>query len=401
VSLLNAAERFASIDRSQVLMDSARCLHSQDQYSECAACFSICPVEAISTGKPPSINTELCQSCLACIPACPVGAYRADDDVSILLNCATHIEDQPVELLCGLHPHPETGADSESIGIQIHGCLAGLGTGAYLTLSALGLERLIVRADACSACEWHSLHREIHSQTERASRFLAAWDKVDPIICLDELEAPVERMAWKATNPPLSRRDLFRMMAKQGQVALARAMENGVTASKRQPGRDRLRLLSAVSHLPSAQAAVLGGGDAASSGYLEGFNFATLTISDSCTACGACGRVCPTKALCFEKNEDKMTFSISFSAQNCIGCDLCEHVCLPDAITLDHAPTFGKVFSVKESVVVESGSMVRCERCKTLMAARDGMKLCQLCEYRRMHPFGSMMPKKIQKEPRT
>ncbi len=393
MSLLNAAERFASIDRSQVLLDTARCLYSQDQYSECAACFSICPVEAISTGKPPSINTELCQSCLACIPACPVGAYRADDDISNLLNCVTHIEDQSVELLCGLHPHPETGADSESIGIQIHGCLAGLGTGALLTLSALGLNRLILRADSCSTCKWHSLHPEIHQQAEKANRFLSAWDSSNIITCSDKIESPVERPLWASTNPPLSRRDLFRMMAKQGQVALARAMENGVTASKRQPGRDRLRLLSAVSHLPSAQAA--------SSGYLEGFNFATLTISGSCTACGVCGRVCPTKALRFEKNDEAMTYSLTFSAQNCIGCDLCEHVCLPNAITLDHAPTFEKVFSVKESFVVESSSMVRCERCKTLMAARGGMKLCQLCEYRRTYPFGSMMPKKIQKEPRT
>jgi hypothetical protein len=32
------------------------------------------------------------------------------------------------------------------------------------------------------------------------------------------------------------------------------------------------------------------------------------------------------------------------------------------------------------------------------MAAREGVQLCQLCEYRREHPFGSMLPKKIQKE---
>lgn len=401
MSLLDAAERFASIDRSQILLELKHCLHSQDQYSECAACFSICPVEAISTGKPPSINTELCQSCLACIPVCPVGAYRADDDVSNLLNCVTHIEDQSVELLCGLHPHPETGADSESIGVQIHGCLAGLGTGAYLTLSALGMKRLTPRTDACSACKWNSLQREIHRHTEKANRFLSAWEKNDVIACVEEIEAPVERPLWDAKNPPLSRRDLFRMVARQGQVAVARAMENGMTTFKRQPGRDRLRLLSAVSHLPSAQAAVLGGGDAASSGYLEGFNFATLTISDSCTACGACGRACPTEALHFEKNNEETTFSISFSVQNCLGCDLCEHVCQPDAISIDHAPTFDQVFGKKEPAVVSSGQLVRCERCKTFMAAHEGVKLCSLCEYRRTHPFGSMLPKKTLKEPRS
>jgi ferredoxin len=103
----------------------------------------------------------------------------------------------------------------------------------------------------------------------------------------------------------------------------------------------------------------------------------------------------------FEKNEEGMTFSISFSAQNCIGCDVCEHVCMPNAITVNYAPTFEEVFGVKEPVVAESGELVRCERCKTLMAKCEGVKYCQLCEYRRTHPFGSMMPKKVIKETRS
>jgi Fe-S-cluster-containing hydrogenase component 2 len=388
VSLLDAAERFASLDRSQVLLETRHCLHSQDQYSDCAACFEVCPVDAITIGRPPSLDVEKCQSCLSCIPACPVGAYRADDDVSHLFNCASHVEDQIVELICGLHPHPEIGTDTESIGIQIHGCLAGLGTGAYVALSALGLNRLSLLTDACSACKWHPLSPEIHRQVERANRFLSAWERDDSITCMDKIALPVERPLWNAKNPPLSRRDLFRMLARQGQIAMARAMENGITSSRRQPGRDRLRLVSAVSHLPEPVANV----------DLHEFGFATLTISNSCNACGACGKSCPTEALHFEMDTNETTFSISFSAQNCIGCDICAHVCLPDAISINHTPTFEQVFGTREPVIAESGSMVRCERCKTLMAAREGVMVCSLCEYRRTNPFGSMMPRKIVKE---
>lgn len=390
MSLLDAAERFASLDRSQVILDTKHCLHSQDQHSDCTACFSICPVQAITAGKPPALDAELCQSCMACLPACPVGAYRADDDVADILNCATHIEDQPVELLCGLHPHPETGADSETVGIQIRGCLAGLGAGAYLTLSALGMKRITARTDACRSCKWQTLSPEISRQTGRANRFLSAWGKANLVTCLDELEAPVERTLWNAKNPPLSRRDLFRMVVRQGQVAMARAMENSVSTFKNQPGRDRMRLLSAMSHLPETSPDV--------SVDLDGFGFATLSVSKACTACGVCGKTCPTEALRFEKNNEEMTFSLTFSAQQCIGCGLCEHVCFPGAITLDHAPNFGQVFRAKKPVVVESGPTVRCERCKTLMAAREGVTLCPLCEYRRTHPFGSMLPKSLVKE---
>lgn len=391
MSLLDAAERFASIDRSQILLDPKHCLHTQDQHSACTACFDICPVEAITAGKPPTLNLEICQSCLACLPVCPVGAYRADDDVSNLLNCIARVEGKSVELVCGLHPHPEAGVDSESVGIRIHGCLAGLGAGAYLTLSALGMERIFARTDACRACKWHSLSPEIHRQTERANHFLSAWGKGETVTCPDEISSSVERPLWDAKNPPLSRRDLFRLVARQGQVAMARAMENGGTTSKRQPGRDRLRLVAAVSHLPSPSTPV----------RLEGFDFATLTVSEACTACGACARACPTAALTFTKNEDEKAFSLSFSAQDCIGCDICDHVCLPDAIHLDHASSFEQVFSVKEPIVAASGRLVRCERCKSVMAERAGARLCPLCEYRRKNPFGSILPKKIIRETRS
>ena len=387
MSLLDAAERLVSIDRSQILLDTKHCLHSQDQFSTCAACFDVCPVDAITAGKPPVLNLDVCQSCLACLPACPVGAYHADDDVSSLLNCITHVEGQAVELICGLHPQPEKGENSENIGIHVHGCLAGLGTGALLTLSALGLERIILRTDACRACKWQTLGGQIHQQAERANRFLAAWDKADNVVCLDELEVTVERPVWDAKNPPLSRRDLFRMMAQQGQVAMARAMENGLTTSKHQAGRDRLRLLSAVSHLPEYPSG--------SSVNLDGFGFVALNISEDCTACGACGKACPTEALHFEKNQEKTTFIISFLPQNCIGCDLCEHVCLPGAITFERAPSFDQVFSEKGPIVAMSGELVRCEHCKTLMASKSGARLCALCEYRSVHPFGSMKPSEL------
>jgi len=130
-------------------------------------------------------------------------------------------------------------------------------------------------------------------------------------------------------------------------------------------------------------------------GVLEGLNFAFLTVSDLCTACGACGKACPTRALQFEKNEEGMTFSLSFSPQICIGCDLCDHVCLPDAIRMNHTPGFDEVFGGREHVLATAGELIRCERCRSWIAKREGVRLCSLCEYRRTHPFGSMMPKKV------
>src|SRR5512140_3117491 len=56
VSLIGAAERFAAMDRSAIVFDGARCLHSLDRNSACEACFALCPADAITVGKPPVLD---------------------------------------------------------------------------------------------------------------------------------------------------------------------------------------------------------------------------------------------------------------------------------------------------------------------------------------------------------
>ena len=383
MSLFNAAERFASLDRSQVILEPKRCLHSHNQNSECAACTAICPVEAITPGKPPTLTTEACQACLACLTICPVGAFQADDAVASLLNCVTRLETESIELLCEMHPHPETGA-VDSTGIRVRGCLAGLGSGAYLLLASLGVKKVLARTDACKTCKWKTLHTQIERQVSQSRLFLTGWGKADGVICSTEGDAMLERPVWESTNPPLSRRDLFRIMARQGQIALARAAEDGHAGQVKQVGRDRLRLLNAVKNLPVEHTPTPFG--------LKDLNFATLKVSEACTACGVCATACPTQALRFEKTDNNKNFTLIFSAPECIGCDICGNVCAPAAINMEHNPTFEDVFGSEKTLVVQSGQLVRCDRCNTLMAAKPGMRLCPLCEYRRKNPFGSKLP---------
>ncbi|HLJ91288.1 MAG TPA: 4Fe-4S binding protein [Candidatus Angelobacter sp.] len=52
-----------------------------------AACFDVCPVDAIHPGgdEPASdqlyIDPEACISCAACVPVCPVSAIYAEEDL--------------------------------------------------------------------------------------------------------------------------------------------------------------------------------------------------------------------------------------------------------------------------------------------------------------------------------
>jgi ferredoxin len=383
MSLLDAAERFAALDRSAVTLDAKRCLHALDRFSGCEACYGICPVDAITPGKPPGLDAEKCQTCLACLTVCPVGAYSADDAVTSLLNSVARVEMGKVELVCAKNGQAAKGVQATSTGIQLRGCLAGLGTGTYLALAALGLERVILRTEACPACEWANLCPEIESQLNRARHFLSAWNESEAFTCVTTLENTVERPLWNADNPPLSRRDMFRMITRQGQVALARAMENGRAHPDRRPGRDHLRVSVAVDYLRVTYTGV--GPD------LDELNFASVLVTEAGTACGICARGCPTGALNFEKSEDETTYALKFSARQCVGCDLCVHVCVESAITVDHKPTFPQVFG-EEITVLGEGELVKCQHCGVLMAKRGDAHLCTLCGYRQTHPFGSMLP---------
>lgn len=382
MSLLSAAERLAAIDRSEVVLVQDRCLHSRDRFSACAACYEICPVQAITAGKPPSLDEGTCQNCLACLVVCPTGAYQADDDVAALLKAASHLEGGTLDLLCMQHEGPELGSGAAT-GLRVCHCLAGLGVGSYVALAAFGFEQVRVQVDSCPTCPWGALAAEIESQIEGANQLLSAWAKPQFAVVIVERTGAVERPLWDVDSPPLSRRELFRMMAQQGRTMMARAIENGRGHTGRRPGRDRMRINAAIDHLPEAQTST--------ELELGVLGFATLKASEACTACGTCARVCPTEALSFVKADDESGFTLDFVACACIGCEACLRVCAPSALEIDHRPGLTDVFS-QERLTLASGKLTKCRGCGVSIAVRPGDGLCPVCQYRREHPFGSKMP---------
>lgn len=383
MNILSAAERISAIDRSEVVFDPARCLHTRDTFSTCEACLDICPVGAIQTGKPPRLETDLCASCLTCLPLCPTGAFSADDAVPDLLNCAAHVESRSLEIICQMHPRADTGIAVETVGVRLRGCLAGLGSGTYLALAAVGVEHIAVRLEACAECSWASLGRRVEKQAQEAKLLLEGWDKSGMVEIVTVLKDPVERPLWEAKNPPLSRRDLFVMLSRQGQIALARAIEKEAASAERKAGRGRLRLNHAIAHLSEPQN---GGVPLAEMG------FAMLTVSETCTACGACARICPTRALTFEVDEDAHRYTLRFSSNLCIACEACAHACAEEAVSLDHVPTAEQVWGPREVVLLRDGELARCGRCNAWFTARPSVHLCPSCEFRQNNPFGSRLP---------
>ncbi len=384
MEFFSVVERLTAPGHSAVTYDPERCLYSHDKFTSCEACLDACPLEAIQPGQPPRFDAKACAGCLACLPLCPTGAYSAEDAVHDLLNCASLVESARLELVCQAHPKAQGGASEDTVGIRVRGCLSGLGSGTYLALAALGTEKISVRLDACSECPWGKLRKQVEAQVEDARHLLAAWDKADLVQAVTALERDCLRPLREAQNPPLSRRDLFVMLSRQGQATLARAIESKDALAGKQAGRGHRRLANAVAHLPQPKT------DANPS--LAGLGFGTLEVSETCTACGSCARICPTGALTFQVDRNGSNYLLCFSPQQCIGCQACLHVCAESSTRLDRAPSFDQVFGSKEPIPLRSGELSRCERCHALFAARPGVLLCPVCESRKQNPFGSRLP---------
>jgi ferredoxin len=390
MNFLSAAERLAAIDRSAVSYHPERCLHEIDRFAECTACVDSCPSGAIQAGKPPVLNAERCVGCLACLVACPTGAYSADDSVSALLSCAARLETKNIEILCANVPAPESGPGESYHALLVRGCLASLGKGALLAIAALGFDQIVLRTTACAGCPWGQvLHPMILRQARQASFLLSLVNSDRKVLVLEQVEAGnlVQRPVWDVHNPPLTRRDLFLMASRQGQIALARAM-NPEKIPGRSPGRERQRLNAALAHMSPA--------DLNWVELPQEFGFAVLRVDDRCTACGACARVCPTRALRFENLEDK-SYRLWFTPSACIACGACLHVCVEEALQIDDTPPVDSIF-LENPLVLDEGEFTRCSRCRALIPRRLGRNLCPLCAYRVEHPFGSNLPPALQRK---
>lgn len=399
MNLISLAEKLSGEQRTPTTFDAQRCLHSKDKLSDCTACFDVCPTGAILPGKPPQFDAGACQHCFACLPACPTGAYAAEDELPDLLRCLARLDIDTLELICQHHPAPSLGLAGRTAAIQVRGCLAGLGVPAYLQLSTHALERVVVRTDACEQCPWQSpAAKLVHDQVDDARQWLRGWQREGFIEAMSVLEEGVKRPLHRAGSPPVSRRDLFR-----GHVG--EPPPTDITASLN-PFHQRLRTLSALHRLAAHS-------EHASMPLPRNSGFARVSVTQTavprtafqtCSACGACARACPTRALVLEKDDGKFVhgeprFQLSFSMQACIGCDACAHVCPQQAITVDHERTLGDILQSPDSgssagdETLLQGKLVTCERCQGSFAAgsmQDGF--CSVCAFRRQNPFGSRMP---------
>jgi ferredoxin len=391
VNALDVAARFLSSGDELLVTHFERCLHQISVEADCDACLQACPTEAITKGDTLIFDKAQCTSCLACVTACPTGVFTTKSQLSGLLRCAAYSPTAEIELLCEFHPSP-SGGQGGIPAVVVRGCLAGLGVGTYLCLLEAGVRKIALRCEACTACSLSALYETIEKQVNETHGLLSGEGEAPLVIQLQKKEGTPAQAGplWNADNPPISRRELFQLSTHNGIQRVIDTLGEEVEAGGKTVGADRLRFNASLPRLSAAQR-IRPDAD------LEPFGYAAVALSDECTACAACARVCPTGALTFKESDER--FRLSFKPELCIACELCNKVCFLKAIELVRNLTAGHFAKSSTTIMLLEGERKKCYRCGEWYFARENTNLCPVCSFRKQNPFSSMLPPGINLHP--
>lgn len=367
VKLALAAEQFTQT-QPPISVQPRRCVRSRDKSAACDRCVQSCPTGAIRFEDGIQVDADACIRCGLCLHVCPVDAFSGSDNVPRLVYCASQMVDhESLEIACVQHPDPASGSPKTDGVITTTGCLAALGVSAYLSLATCGVKQVRVRLDACAQCPLALLQPKIEATIREANDLLQAVGRGQTVAAAELVQRPKRRAVYSVKNPPVSRRGFFQAF-KQGARDFLPSLEGE---------SERHRLVNALRQLAPV----------APERAVPGESFASFTVSDACTACTTCARICPAGALEFARND--MEFQLSFSPAACVNCGLCVKFCDPQALQPGGAPSIGALADANP-VVLRRGALTRCQKCNAPFAGKPGDKLCPVCTFRQQHPFGMM-----------
>ncbi|MBE2237974.1 MAG: 4Fe-4S binding protein [Caldilineaceae bacterium] len=360
-------EQFASTQPGGLRVESARCLHSWNQASACDQCVAACPSQALTVAPGAvSLDAAACSGCGLCLHLCPTGVFAGEDETAHLLrSVATLRARTALDLTCG--PFAATLAEPgvDAI-VQVQGCLASLGAAAYVGLTALGVDAIGLRLEACDACPIGALRKTIAATAARAATLTHI-----SITVRDTAPAAGVRKPLHATHAPhYSRRALLhRFVGGNREADLPLPPLDSAPPVGKTPPLERRALLHALAHLPKERRS--------NTAY-----FPSLAASSACTACQTCAAVCPTGALSSELTEH--TFALHLDPLACTACGLCVELCAPAA--LQSAPAVA--YADAQLITLLEQAIRSCKRCHASFAGEGD--LCPACAFRRKHPAGMM-----------
>jgi Fe-S-cluster-containing hydrogenase component 2 len=364
-----------------------RCLNRRHKDSKCTLCLA-CPTGAVTaTGMSVQVDVDKCVGCGLCASACPTEAFTLNGPaLPELLRISANGRGAVVEVACPQRVPVEKSRSSAKAVVRLS-CLAWLSPSLLVAMVAQGITGLWLDDTACAGCPIGSAHATILRAVDAANRLLVLVGRRQAIFLYtgspERLGKARSLEVWDPTRPVYSRRDLFtafRRVASQTAATVAdQAMPPPPPAKLQQHLPVQRALLSAA--LPSLLV------QGAPPGTVAGLPVGKVEVSDACTACGLCARLCPSGALVFVQSQGE--YSLSLCAPKCLGdaCRLCRLICPVKAVGLVE-PVFPADLVAEALVTLRAGKMIACSRCGAPMAApADGQPVCHACQWTKRFSF--------------
>lgn len=333
-----------TLARCSIEVSPKRCSYIRNWNSRCKHCLNVCQHEAIkrSVGRL-SIDSEKCTDCGACVSACPTST------MATTAPTASEIVNQTRSLSAenGGHALFACTRQAERFAIDaqqviVLPCLNYLDEYLIIGLFAVKVASVTLLGCDCEGCEVDCAEPYFDRAVASAQELLKLWHIEGKVRMLDEVPEKLCRTKnkkRKAAAITSDRREAFKQAGGSMMGYLAQTVNDivgtvtGEPIKRENPNRqivvrldevfppDTYRSVRVLNMLDFLGARPYGA-------TVESRFWASVNIDPThCKYCGACARMCVTRALEYTENEDK-TVTLTFRPSLCVGCALCKDSCL-------------------------------------------------------------------------
>jgi energy-converting hydrogenase A subunit P len=320
------------------------CTRTFSKFSECSKCGNSCPKNAIAFSNGiPKISEKECIECGACLGVCPTDAIKLE-------------KFSPVEKI---FEFLESGENRLNCKKNIP-CLASFSSQNLSSLILLSQKDLELDFSHCGSCEiFERVEKQIIDSMEETNFLLEVFGRPHRLI-------PIAEEKGESSKLSSQKRALLK-----GKVLSSRfdevSSEDSQKIRNREIPKSRKLFLFATRELDKKNQNILSNEDLS---FLS-----QKRVSDSCTNCQICYRLCPTHAL---QSDYKNSF-IDFSLNLCLKCGLCQDVCEVNAIQTVETFSISDFLNSKTERLINF-DIQKCRECGAFFTRKESEELCHRCE---------------------
>ena len=341
------------------------CVRASSRVSECTKCVEICPVNTIEIVENiPTFTPSACVDCGACVGVCPTEAFSLKD-FSTVDFFFTLLEEKEKLISCKKNTP----------------CLSVLSVEHLISLALASDEPIKLDLSHCQNCEIKDpLFAQIEQNIEEVNFVLSSFSEKELITegvrYEEELLDQEEEIS--------SRRSFLSNISLKGAVKQKVAFDEAVGGDdqkffemdssviarikdKNLPNKRKILFTALKRAQKPEQYEILP--------EQEVSFISQKFVTDSCTNCQICYRVCPTGAL----SSDGKFSLINFDAMLCMKCHLCHDVCEPDAIELQSGFEIKEFFEPSQRTLA-TFNIKRCNECGSYFTYTGGEQECLRCQ---------------------